>query len=146
MPNLIILEQVRKKYLKGQIPFMDGLRRRVQAEKPYQGLRILHNIPLTIATLCKIEVLVLGGADVTTTWGNLVPPQKKAVDLLKQANLKIQIEHNLNDEYDFHLDCCADLVRLKPPKIGAVELTQTGSEIYKKTNTSYVPRNSTPIS
>lgn len=137
MYNFNVFEQARQHYAIPELPFMDAQRQQAFIEKPYQGLKILHNIPLTLITIFKIEILALGGADVTATCIKILPPEKRAIDLLKQANIKVQIEHNFHEQFDFHLDCCGELLDIMPPAIGAVELTQTGSKLYQESAHSY---------
>lgn len=137
MYNFNVFEEARRQYSIQELPFLDDHRKQAFIEKPYQGLKILHNVPLTLATIFKIEVLALGGAEVIATNIKILPPEKRAIDLLKQANVRVQIEHNFNEKFDFHLDCCGELLDLMPPRIGAVELTQTGSKLYKESTLSY---------
>ena len=136
MYDFNVLEQARQIHAVPKLPFLDKLLAR--EDKPYQGLKILHNTPLTLATVFKIEALAIGGAEIITTCISTLPPEKRAVDLLRQANFRVQIEHEFNnEEFDFHLDCCGELITLPPPKIGSVELTQTGSKIYQNAAINY---------
>lgn len=137
MINFNAFESVRKKYTKNCMPFLYELRNLSQDKKIYQGLKILHNIPLTIEAVLKIEILLLGGAEVTASCISSLPPSLDAIVVLKSANVEVQIEHVFNKTYDFHLDCCGELLNISPPKIGAVELTKTGSILYKKANCPY---------
>lgn len=132
MPDYNMLEQARLNTMDAEMPFLNDLREKVRQEKPWQGLTILHNIPLTLITLFKIEVLLLGGADVTTTCTHLIPPETKVFDLLKAAGFKVQVEQVFAEKFDFHLDCGAELIKISPPRLGCIELTQSGSEIYKR--------------
>lgn len=137
MINLNAFEIARRKYNKNEIPFLTKLLNRARKNKIYDGLKILHNTPLTMEAILKIEPLVLGGADVTVSCITLLPPQEEALKIIKAANIKLQIEHVFNEIYDIHLDCCGELIHTFPPKMGAVELTQTGSETYKNSNFTY---------
>lgn len=137
MYDFSVFEKARTLYSIPELPFLDSQREQLLAEKPYVGLKILHNIPLTLATVFKIEALALGGADVTTTCIKILPPEKRAIELLEQAHFKVQLEHNFEKPFDFHLDCCGELLDIMPPKMGAVELTQTGSKRYETANVTY---------
>ncbi|MBA2650993.1 MAG: hypothetical protein H0U73_01790 [Tatlockia sp.] len=137
MYNFDVFDQARRQYSIPDLPFLDAQRKKTFSEKPYQGLKVLHNIPLTLAAVFKIEALALGGAEVTTTCIKMLPPEERAIDLLKQANVKVQLEHDFDEEFDFHLDCCGELLDLTPPKIGAIELTQTGTQLYKIASLTY---------
>ena len=110
MINFGVFEQVRKKYKNEDFPFLNEQCISAQINKPYQGLHILHNIPLTIEAVLKIEPLLIGGADITMSCISILEPQQIALDILKDANVKVQIEHCLTGENDFCLDCCAELL------------------------------------
>ena len=49
------------------IPFLSHLYEEWKQTKPLTGLKILHNIPFTLDTLCKVDCLMQAGADVTLT-------------------------------------------------------------------------------
>lgn len=107
-------------------------------EKPYTGLSVLHNTPLTLSTLPKIICLLAGGADVTVSSIDDLLPQPKAVQAINDLGIPFVDKSMVMDSvFDVHLDCCAELLRLPKPRIGAVELTQTGSERYKATLLNY---------
>ena len=137
MYDFSVFDNARKLYSIPELPFLDAQRKQVLAEKPYIGLKILHNIPLTLGTVFKIEALALGGAEVTATCIKILPPETRAIELLEQAHFKVQIDHHFEDQFDFHLDCCGELLEIKPPRMGAVELTQTGSKLYQNATLSY---------
>jgi adenosylhomocysteinase len=131
MINFSAFEFAHQIYPRENIPFLSELAKTVYKDKRYDGLKILHNIPLTIEAVLKIEVLALGGADITASCITVLPPSQAAIDILTAANIKVQIEHKFDEDYDICLDCCGELIDKVAPRIGAVELTQTGSEIYK---------------
>lgn len=132
MINFNAFDNARKRYKKEEMPFLSEFGKKVARTRPYQNLKILHNIPLTIEAVLKMETLLQGGAEITASCITLLPPNQEAIDILKAANVEVQIEHTFKTTYDFHLDCCGELIHLPPPKKGTVELTQTGGEIYKK--------------
>lgn len=137
MYDFSLFDKARKFYAVPELPFLNTQRKQVMKTKPYQGLKILHNIPLTLATTFKIEILALGGAEIVVSSMKLLPPEQRAIDLLKQANFDVQITHDFKEEFDFHLDCCAELIHIQHPRIATVELTQTGSKIYQSEKTNY---------
>ncbi|MDP3561789.1 MAG: hypothetical protein Q8R83_06405 [Legionellaceae bacterium] len=137
MYNFNMLKQAREALPQNSMPFLDNYREQVQDEKPYQGLTILHNVPLTWMTVFKIEALALGGAHVTSTSPKSLPFEKRAADLLTQANFKVEDVLSCNGLFDLHLDCCAELMYLPSPQLGAVELTQSGSKLYQATAINY---------
>lgn len=124
-------EQAHRKHSAKQMPFLNELNEAAIKHRPYQGLKILHNIPLTVEAVLKIEPLLLGGAEVTVSCIQALAPEPEALAILKAAGVTVQLNHDFTDDYDVCLDCCAELMHLNP-KLGTVELTQTGSELYKK--------------
>lgn len=137
MINLKAFEEAHKKYKPSEMPFLTKHKEEVLNKQPYKKLKILQNIPLTIEAVLKIEPLVLGGADITISCIKNLPPDQKAVEILNNANIKVQIEHNFENNFDICLDCCGELANLIRPKYGAAELTKTGSDVYKKTLIDY---------
>lgn len=138
MVNLQAFEKAHARYKTSEMPFLHKLKKDVFNTQPYKGLKILQNIPLTIEAVLKVEPLILGGADVTVSCIKLLPPVSQAIDILVDANIKVQIEHNFEDNFDICLDCCGELVNSGiHPKYGTVELTQTGKNIYKKIPIDY---------
>ena len=134
--NIEVLQKYNKKY-KGKYPFLEELNNEWAISKPLEGYRILHNIPLTNETLLKLESLFLAGAEVTVTHLNLqgLDPKQECVDLLNAAGVDVEVNHDkLSGVFDFGLDCCAQIPDMKNVVItkGYVELTQSGTEVYKK--------------
>ncbi len=137
MYDFDLLKKARETLCKDGIPFLDIQREKVRNEQPYQGLTILHNVPLTLVTVFKIEVLAIGGACVIATNPGFIPHEKRAVEILRQAHVVVKTEPPLNEPFDFHLDCCGELMHCPAPKMGTVELTQSGSKLYKSTRVDY---------
>ena len=138
MINYKILASTHNYFTNKEAPFLFELRELMKEKQPYKGLKILHNIPITLESIIKIECLLLAGADVTVTGLKTLPPMQRALEILNDANVKINLQRdNLKDSFDIHLDCCAELTELNAPHFGAVELTQTGTHIYQKINLSY---------
>jgi adenosylhomocysteinase len=102
--------------------------------KPYAGLSILHNVPLTPAAVCKIDLLIAAGAKVDICRHGTFHPKTEptAISMLKGAGVKVYDYPDPNCEYDIHLDTAGELALLPPPRLGTVEITQTGEDIYKK--------------
>ena len=116
-----------------RIPFLAELRHEMITKKPYAGLKVYHNTPLNMISVVKVEPLLLGGADViVSNVASISRADPKAVQLLQDANVKLDLHKELQGNYDIHLDCCGELVSFPSPKYGAAELTQTGSKIYEK--------------
>jgi len=137
MVNFSAFSRAREKYTAAAMPFLTELKEKVQKEQPYRGLTILHNLPLTIEAVLKAEVLLVGGAEVTMSCITTLDPDPEALEILNAADVNVQLSHNFTETYDFHLDCCGELLQFFPPRRGAVELTQTGSALYKAAQVGY---------
>lgn len=137
MYNLSVIDKARMDLNIEPMFFLDNQRREASQTKPYAGLKILHNVPLTLSTVFKIEVLALGGAEVVVYLAKGFPVENRAVDLLTKANFTVVSDMNVDSTFDFHLDCCAELIEFRSPRLGAVELTQSGSKIYERANLDY---------
>jgi adenosylhomocysteinase len=137
MINFTLLSKITNRYNSKVMPFLFELKEKVSINKPYKGLRVLHNLPLTVITLMKIEALLLGGANVTVSPLQGIDIQREAFEVLQKCGVKIFLEPPATGKFDIHLDCCAQLVKLPKPHIGSAELTQTGSYIYKALKTTY---------
>ncbi|KAB8033283.1 NAD(P)-dependent oxidoreductase [Fluviispira multicolorata] len=110
----------------------------VYEKKPLNGIRILHCAPLTYESLCKVEPLVLAGASLTMTGYPSLVDNPEVEALIIKSPIKYQREISyIKDEFDIFLDFNAELVQVGEPKIGTVELTQIGSEKYKKLHLDY---------
>ncbi len=135
--NFSILEQVANRYSRREAPFLFELREKMADEKPYKGLRVMHNVPLTLTTIIKIEALLLGGADVTVSSIKTVSPHPEALKILNRAGVKVDLSKVSCGDFDIYSDCCGELAENSPPAYGAVELTRTGAQIYKNIDLTY---------
>jgi len=111
-------------------PFSERQKQRLWLQKPYKGLKILHNIPLTLETLTKVENLLLGGADVTVTSPSFMEPHPQALAILQQANVRVQLSQYMHEQYDICMDCAGELYGKVHPRIGTSEITGTGTLKY----------------
>lgn len=118
-------------YPRHRTPFMHELYEDMKKRKPYTGLKILHNMPIMISDLLKIDCLVMSGADVTITMPKFAKSDPEAVELIKKTSIKFIPEHNFSEQYDILLDCCGELAEVTRPVIGAIEITQTGANKYR---------------
>lgn len=131
-PNLEVLAKAFTYFSPSDYPFLKEYRDLVSATKPYKGLRILHNVHLTMSTLCKIETLFLAGAEVVVTATEDLSRSADALKLLAEANIPFYEPSEINGTFDVVLDCCAGFYHKITPRVGAVELTQTGIVKYEK--------------
>ena len=137
MTDFTKLEKIYQVFSKNEMPFLSHSIEKMSKEKPLLGKKIVHNCHLTLSTLCKIAPLLVSGADITVTMTPSLKCHDGIIDLMRDAKIKFIEPANLKDDYDFSLDCCAGLIELIHPRIGAVELTQTGSMRYKTFRGNY---------
>jgi adenosylhomocysteinase len=119
------------------MPFMLRAKRRAVRDRPYAGLRILHNVPLTLETVCKIGVLALGGAKLVVTSPSFMEPDPLAVEALLSAGIEFRAEYRFAEEFDVVLDCGGELQPLVTPRLGTCELTGTGTHRYRAAAPDY---------
>lgn len=125
------------RYPRHRTPFMHELYEDMKKRKPYTGLKIIHNMPIMISDLIKIDCLMMSGADVTITMPKFARSDSEAIDLVKKSIIKFIPEHNFSEQYDIFLDCCGELADVFRPLIGAVEITQTGANKYRQMKIDY---------
>ena len=113
------------------MPFLRRARTRAERTRPYAGMTILHNVPLTAETMCKIEVLALGGAELVVTSPGFMAPDRRCVDALAAAGVEFRPEYRFPETFDVVLDCGGELQPLVTPRMGVGELTGTGTRRYR---------------
>jgi adenosylhomocysteinase len=127
-----------------EIPFLLKMRSEWQEAKPLAGMRILNNTPLTLDTLCKVDVLLQAGAIVTLTRTKSIRPisEEKTYPYISALGIEYIPEHDMlqgrDNEFDFILDCSAEIANIIKPRKGIIELTQSGTQIYRNFET-HVP-------
>ncbi len=120
----------------GESPMLQAQLERFQRDKPFEGLRILHCLPITHATLRKVDALIQGGAIVTLVAYQGVPTavQQECIEIADKAGIKVFLKpEDVDGYYDYFLDCNAQLLTLTKnisPRFGYVEITRSGVERY----------------
>jgi adenosylhomocysteinase len=120
-----------------EMPFLQRAKRRAERTRPYQGLKVAHHVPLTLEAALKIEVLARGGADLLVTCPGFMAPSPRAVEILRRAGIRVAHLDDLPDDIDVALDCCAELYGRVRPRLGACELTGTGTARYRAERPGY---------
>ncbi|EKE00931.1 MAG: hypothetical protein ACD_21C00250G0004 [uncultured bacterium] len=131
MINHAMFNEVWGRFDSQHIPFLTRLKQKMETSQPYKGLKIFHNIPLTFETVIKVDSLLLGGADVVVSGVSVISPNKAAMGFLERANVKVDLDKKIDGGFNAYLDCGAELLNFPAPSLGTVELTQTGSVIYR---------------
>ncbi len=111
-----------------------------QKTKPLLGVSLLQGIPCSIEAACKASCLKAAGADVAVRKMQGIHPasEKLATALLQQVGIQVLEENHIpTSSFDLYLDCSAEMLSFPAPKIGTVEITQTGSCLYNQASLSH---------
>jgi len=128
-----------EQYPVNSAPFMHKMLEDYQFRKPFAGMTIAHNVPLTRTTLLKIACLKASGASVTVTNPSFIKDSAQCVDALSREGIQFTPLHSLKGSFDFLLDCGAELIEQCQATQGIVELTRTGAIRYEQLSDSQVP-------
>lgn len=120
-------------------PFMHQMFADYQASQPYKGFTIVHNVPLTQTTLMKIACLKAAGADLVVTNPSFMNEDMDAIQVLANEQVPYVPLELVKGEFDFLLDCGAELVDSCHANKGIVELTRTGAMRYQQHKEFHVP-------
>lgn len=133
-------EKARAMQSSKEMPFLIAINQQMKQDKCYQGLKIIHNLPLSLETVLKLESLVLSGAELIVVAHSFLRPQSMplALNLLKEMAIPVVLDHKSlqGEQCDFCLDCGAELDEILVIKSGHIELTQSGAtKLQNKKNT-----------
>lgn len=120
-------------------PFMHQMLADYQATQPYSGFTIVHNVPLTQTTLLKIACLKAAGAELIVTNPSFMIEDQDAIQVLANEKVPYVPLESVKGEFDFLLDCGAELVDNCYAHKGIVELTRTGAMRYQQHKEFHVP-------
>ncbi|ACV27287.1 Rossmann-fold NAD(P)-binding domain-containing protein [Kangiella koreensis] len=120
-------------------PFLHQMLADYQATQPYKGFSIVHNVPLTQTTLLKIACLKAAGADLIVTNPSFMNEDQDAIQILENEKVSYVPLEQVKGEFDFLLDCGAELVDSCYARKGIVELTRTGAMRYQQHKEFHVP-------
>jgi adenosylhomocysteinase len=107
--------------------------------KPFKGLKILSNLHLTKATICKLAPLMVSGAKLKVTATKDLVKNKEVITYFSQEGIYVDPKKIQEDQYDIVLDCGASLIEKIHPTLGFIELTKSVDlEKYKKNTFNYI--------
>ncbi|MDI9358292.1 MAG: NAD(P)-binding domain-containing protein [Phycisphaerales bacterium] len=120
-------------------PFLIRQKKRYLNTKPYTGLKVLLNIPLTASVLIVIDILQTSGCDLCIYASDRflkIDPQLLAC--IEEAKIPLYFEKRALEsiKFDVILDCTAEF-HDHHPSLGISELTETGSFFLKNKKLSY---------
>ncbi|WP_230309950.1 NAD(P)-dependent oxidoreductase [Legionella pneumophila] len=124
-------------------PFMHLQINEWDKNRPLEGVKILHHVPLVPNTLLKIAALVAANAEVTVTNpASFCQAHPDAITCLHNSGIAyVENLDLLRDEtFDVYMDCGGQLhQRLGRPLTGAIELTGSGDQYYRSLKTLDFP-------
>ncbi|NVK22748.1 MAG: hypothetical protein HWD86_09540 [Kangiellaceae bacterium] len=120
-------------------PFMHLMFEQATELLPLKGLSIAHNVPLTQTTLLKIACLQASGAELTVTNPSFMQHDQTTLNWLEQHSIPFKSINSIQGEFDFLLDCGAELDENCTARKGIVELTRTGAIRYQQHSRNQVP-------
>ncbi|MEG1793971.1 MAG: hypothetical protein RSF94_03515 [Rikenellaceae bacterium] len=97
--------------------------------QPLKGLRILDGTPVFANTLAKYIPLIDAGAEITIGISHIMPNDDDVVSFLRSCGFEV-VQPDCGREFDLVLDCAGAFAGVIA-KIGYVELTRSGVEVYK---------------
>lgn len=130
------IETIKRRFPADDTPFLrrqcvDAARRR-----PYAGLRLLHHVPFTPATVLKLEPLLRGGAELVVSSPGFMTPDEVLVADFVEAGGDWRPRETLADfDCDIAMDCAGELSDVVHPRLGVVELTGSGTHRYSEART-----------
>ena len=99
--------------------------------KPQVGKRILHATPLFNNVIPKLLPLMASGADLVVSSPPNISMNQATVQFLQSIGITCLTKVNSSERFDFVLDCTGSYSHLNI-NIGAVELTKSGRDYYRK--------------
>jgi adenosylhomocysteinase len=127
------------KYNNTSAPFMHKMLSDYSSRKPFEGMQIAHNVPLTQTTLLKIACLKKAGADITVTNPSFMQEDAETINVLRDEGIAYKTLSEVKGTFDFLLDCGAELINQCQATQGIVELTRTGAMRYEHYQDTQVP-------
>ena len=96
-----------------------------------EGLKVINNTPLDMATLFKCASFLASGADLVISLDRTLPFSEEALNFLAEKKIPFFEKEDLKGSAcDIVLDCNGGMVGLVEPKLGFVELTGSGKYKY----------------
>lgn len=139
--ELAVWKRIQTKFPVEDAPLMHAQIAYFKKYRPLEGVRVLHNVPVTLSTLFKLQCLMYSGAQLTVTDCEFVPSHAEAVGLLKQTRLGNCYVPSHKDcaklKFDIVCDVCAEMSDYVEPRLGSVELTQTGDVKFRTKERNY---------
>lgn len=125
------IETIKRRFPAADTPFLRRQCGDVARRRPFAGLRVLHHVPFTPATVLKLEPLLRGGAELIVSSPGFMTPDEGLVADFVEAGGDWRPRETLADlDCDVAMDCAGELSDVVRPRLGVVELTGTGTHRY----------------
>ncbi len=118
-------------YSAEEYPTLKIQRQKWSEERPLEGLKILDAAPLCRNSIYKYMNLVHGGAKLTIGRNQLSSTSEELLEILERSGIATIFSDSEPREFDIIMDCAAQFINF-PARIGHVELTRSGTELYQQ--------------
>lgn len=137
MREVELLKNFSEQISSSQYPFLNKQKDELAHSRVLEGLRLIHNSHMTWNTVLKLVPLLSSGAELTVTATSNLIVDAEVIEFMKKIKLNIRTPSEIDRDCDIVLDCCAGLANHVTPRLGVVELTQTGSAYFRKSKVAY---------
>lgn len=130
MNKLDLLQKfIEERYDRDDYPTLIYQSEKWRTEKPLKGLTILDATPIFANTVAKYIPLLEAGATVSVGVSGVMPKDDAVVNFLRSNGIEI-MRPDCGRSFDIVLDCAGAFSSVNA-RIGYVELTRSGVEVYK---------------
>jgi len=123
-------EEIARRYDPAEYPALTAQTEAWGRDRPLAGLRVLDATPVYHNTLVKYAALLAGGAGLTVGADPQLPSDPEIVALLPRLGIRVLAAGMRSETFDAVLDCAGRHADV-PARLGYVELTRSGGEVYR---------------
>lgn len=128
-----ISDIINANYSQDQYPVCYEQAQSWQKRLPLKGLTLLDATPIFQNTLVKYKALIDAGAKLIVGTTNIIAHDRAVVEMLVQNGIQVVHCDDPQMEVDIIMDCAASYSHWQP-RIGFVELTRSGVEMFRHAN------------
>lgn len=114
-----------------EYPTLAIQRERWSESRPLEGLRILDATPLCRNSIYKYMNLIYGGAQLFIGQNPNSSTPVELLNLIREAGIELVRSDSEPREFDIIMDCAAQFISFGA-RLGRVELTRSGAELYRE--------------
>ncbi len=116
-------------YIVEHYPTLRLQRDRWSATRPLEGLTVLDATPLCRNSIYKYMNLIYAGAHLSIGLNPLSSTSPELMEILDRSGIELVRNDSAPREVDIIMDCAAQYLHF-PARVGRVELTRSGTELY----------------